>query len=145
MNNQNDQICRPIRSITWAEREEMVQEYLTGQYNKIEVWKKHGLCGEEHGTLLKWMRKLGYITVTTEDRSRVQLLRNYKPMGKNKPNPPSNRSGEKKEDTAALERKIKELEDRLKLAEVKAEGLELMIDIAEKDFKLPIRKKRDTK
>lgn len=46
--------------------------------------------------------------------------------------------------SSALESRIKELERQLKRAELKAEMLETMIDIAEKAFQLDIRKKSGT-
>ena len=45
----------------------------------------------------------------------------------------------------ALQRKVQELEKQLELAQLKAEGYELMIEIAEKELNIPIRKKHDTK
>ncbi|NQY67844.1 MAG: hypothetical protein HRT72_09005 [Flavobacteriales bacterium] len=41
--------------------------------------------------------------------------------------------------------KVKELEKVFRLAEIKAAGYSMMIDIAEKELKVPIRKKLDTK
>lgn len=45
----------------------------------------------------------------------------------------------------ALEKRIKELEKQLELAQMKNVGLNTMIDIAEKDYKLEIRKKSGPK
>jgi hypothetical protein len=49
------------------------------------------------------------------------------------------------QDPRDLQKRIKELERQLENAELKAEGYELMIEIAEKELKIPIRKKSDTK
>jgi len=48
-------------------------------------------------------------------------------------------------DPVELQRRIKELERRLEAAQLSAEGYELMIEIAEKELKIPIRKKSVTK
>lgn len=48
-------------------------------------------------------------------------------------------------DPVELQRRIKELERQLEIAKLKAEGYELMIKIAEKKLKIPIRKKSGTK
>jgi hypothetical protein len=40
----------------------MIKEYLRGNWTKTEVWKKYTGQGEEHGQILSWMRKLGYIS-----------------------------------------------------------------------------------
>ena len=128
---------RPIRSISWAEREEMIKEYLSGNYTKVEIWRKYTGAEEEHGHILKWMRKLGYISNQIQVQPRSQFSPNHNPMRKDQP--------DDQNDPAALERRIRELEERLKLSEVRAEGLELMIEIAEKELKIPIRKKSGTK
>ena len=44
-----------------------------------------------------------------------------------------------------LEDQIKELEKQLQAAQITNVGLNIMIDIAEKDLKIPIRKKSNTK
>jgi hypothetical protein len=49
------------------------------------------------------------------------------------------------DDPIALQRRVKELEKQLENAQLKAEGYELMIEIAEKELKIPIRKKFATK
>jgi len=49
------------------------------------------------------------------------------------------------QDAAALKRRLRELEVRLLAAELRAEAAEMIIDIAEKDLGLEIRKKSVTK
>lgn len=51
----------------------------------------------------------------------------------------------KSTDPKELEKKIHQLQKELEDAKLKVEGYEIMIDIAEKEFKIPIRKKSDTK
>ncbi len=48
-------------------------------------------------------------------------------------------------ETLQLKRRIEELEDQLKKAEMKAIAFSTMVDIAEKEFNIPIRKKDNTK
>jgi len=54
-------------------------------------------------------------------------------------------SGKERTDVKALEKRIKELEKQLELAKMKNVGLNTMIDIAEQDYKLEIRKKSGPK
>ena len=54
-------------------------------------------------------------------------------------------SDDNPQDPKDLQKRIKELERQLENAQLKAEGYELMIEIAEKELKIPIRKKSDTK
>lgn len=51
----------------------------------------------------------------------------------------------KKKDTAALKQRIKQLEKSLEKANVMIYGLNSMIDYAEKELKVPVRKKHGTK
>jgi len=51
----------------------------------------------------------------------------------------------KKKDTPALKQRIKQLEKSLEKANVMIYGLNAMIDYAEKELKVPIRKKHGTK
>lgn len=48
-------------------------------------------------------------------------------------------------ETLQLMKRIAELESQLKDAEMKAIAYSTMVDIAEKEFKIPIRKKHNTK
>ena len=54
-------------------------------------------------------------------------------------------SAKERTDIKALEKQIKELEKQLELAQMKNVGLNTMIDIAEQDYKLEIRKKSGPK
>lgn len=54
-------------------------------------------------------------------------------------------SAKERIDHKKLEARIKELEKALELAQMKNVGLNMMIDIAEKDYKLEIRKKSGPK
>lgn len=54
-------------------------------------------------------------------------------------------SSKDRADNKAMEKRIKELEEQLELAQMKNVALSTMIDIAEKDYKLEIRKKSGPK
>lgn len=125
---------RTIASLSWEERETMIKEYLTGQYSKVEIWKKYTGQDNEHGKLLDWMRKLGYIS----GQSKVRTIKPFNPVSLIMSQKPS-------DDPIELQRRIKELEKQLESAQLKAEGYELMIEIAEKELNIPIRKKSGTK
>jgi transposase len=75
------------------------------------------------------MRKLGY-SENLFPAKKVSL-----PMPNNKPQP----------SVEELQKKIKELEEKLLDSQLKEEAYRRMIDIAEKELKVSIRKKSDTK
>ena len=128
------QPIRTPRSLSWEERKAMIHEFLQGNQSKVAVWRKYTGQNEEHGRLLKWMRKLGHLPA-----------KEYKA----KKTPPSSlelrlalqQHGDKPLESLSAG----ELREQLKKAQLKIEGYELMIQTAEEAFKIPIRKKSDTK
>ena len=104
-------------------KQRVIQEVLDGKLSKEEARRDYGILG--HSTILKWIRKFeqadGSIITMTKEKANEDLS---------------------KEESMA---KIKALEEALRLAEMKAAGYSIMIDIAEKELKVPIRKKPNTK
>jgi hypothetical protein len=56
-----------------------------------------------------------------------------------------NETGSEDFETLKLKKRIAELEKQLQTAEMKAIAFSTMVDIAEKEFNIPIRKKYNTK
>jgi hypothetical protein len=139
MEKTDEKIVRTGGSLSWKERESMIQEYLTGNYTKVEIWEKYTGQDQEHGQMLRWMRNLGYLPNTIPRRRSSVIRHSRLPINLIVDTP------KKDQDPAQLLQRIKELEKQLEMAQLKAEGFELMIDLAEKELKLPIRKKSDTK
>jgi transposase len=54
-------------------------------------------------------------------------------------------SSKERAENKQLEKRIKELEKQLEMAKMKTIALETLIDVAETEFKIPIRKKRGSK
>ncbi len=129
---------------TESEKHKIIQELISAQCTKVEIWEKYTGEAEEHGQLLRWMKQLGYNTgIKTR---RPNIVSNLYPMTqkKVKPDKPVNTSDESFENLQ-LKKRIAELEKQLKEAELKAIAFSTMVDIAEKEFKIPIRKKLNTK
>ncbi|MFN0274399.1 MAG: hypothetical protein ACKVPJ_01535 [Chitinophagales bacterium] len=129
---------------TEDEKHKIIQELISTQCTKVEVWEKYTGEEEEHGQLLRWMKQLGYNTgIKTR---RPNIVTNLYPMAhkKIKPDKPVKIADESFENLQ-LKKRIAELEKQLKDAELKAIAFSTMVDIAEKEFKIPIRKKLNTK
>lgn len=135
MEGNKKQKLRTGRSLSHQERESLIKEYLTGHFSKAELWKKYTGQQEEHGQILNWMRTLGYIS--NESKRKFLKLEQtvFLPMHRDH----SEFTPEQ------LKAHLKDLERALETAQLKVEGYELMIEIAEKELKIPIRKKSDTK
>jgi len=106
----------------------VIQEYLNSEISQKELMEKHGFRGA--GCIPNWMRKFGGNKVTEEQIS-IQ-----KTMSKEVDKTPQERK---------LEAKIKELEKALEQERLRTMALNTMINIAERDLKISIRKKSGTK
>lgn len=134
---------------TEEEKHKIIQELISTQCTKVEIWEKYTGQVEEHGQLLRWMKQLGYNTgIKTR---RPNIVPNLYPMAqkKLKSNNLDNYRKVSDEDdlfeNLQLKKRIVDLEKQLKDAELKAIAFSTMVDIAEKEFKIPIRKKFNTK
>jgi len=106
----------------------VVKEYLTTDVSRKELANKYGFG--DGGTLNKWIRIFGG---GISKKIEPQVLR---AMSKE-------RKHSKKTDDQ--EARIKQLEQALAHEQLKTEALNTMIDIAEEQFNIPIRKKAGSK
>lgn len=104
---------------------QVVEEILKGQITKEQARRKYGLRSKSG--VLNWMRKFGVSGCR-------QMPDSFKSMKE-----------EESTNKSDLQKRIKELERALEDARIKAEGYSRMIDIAERELKITIRKKPSTK
>ena len=109
------------------------EEYLSTGQSKMSLLKKYDI--RMKSGIQKWMRQLGY-----ED---IHQKAGYL-------NSPISTLAKKTTDTSAtttdfLEKRVKELERLLEDEQLRSEAYSRIIDIAEKEFHIPIRKKPNTK
>jgi transposase-like protein len=119
---------RKVNHYTDEFKFQVIQEYLNTEISYEELKKKHGIRG--NSCIPNWMRKFGGNNVTDEQIS-IQ-----KAMSKESEKTPQERK---------LEAKIKELEKALEQERLRTLALNTMINIAERDLKISIRKKSGTK
>jgi transposase len=98
----------------------VVREVLSGELTQKEANQRYGIRG--HSTILKWIRKF-------EEHKSFSL--NMTPI--------------KKSESQDLQKRLKQLEYQLENERLRSEGLSRMIDIAEEELKITIRKKSNTK
>ena len=117
-------------------KHQMIQEHLQGK-RKYEVWQKYTGQRADHGYIIRWMRELGY-----EDKIDKFAFNKNVIMPKS-----TNLQKSHSEDfeIVQLKKRIHQLEQQLRDAELKAIAFSTMVDIAEQEFKIPIRKKYVTK
>lgn len=87
------------------------------------------------------MRELGYDISVKTRRPNFTTESNVNMAKKEK----TNQQPIEDFETLQLKKRIAELENQLKDAELKAIAFSTMVDIAEKEFNIPIRKKYNTK
>ena len=124
---------------TEDEKHMIIQEYFSSGKTKREIWERYTGQHQERGHLLRWMRQLGYSENISIRKHNLALNMIDMP----KENKKENRS--ESFENLELKRKIEKLERQLKDAEMKALAYSTMIDIAEKELKISIKKKHNTK
>jgi hypothetical protein len=132
-------VKKPNKYFSDSEKHFIINEMLETGCTKVEIWEKYTGQKEEHGQLLRWMRKLGYDdSIPTR---RPNFVSNLPHMKKDN----SKNHNEETFENIQLKKRVEELEKQLKDAEMKAIAFSTMVDIAEKEFNIPIRKKCNTK
>lgn len=110
------------KHFTLAVKEKIVSYYRSGLFTAEALCKKHEISVN---LLNEWMREYAYLQV---QRQRVQPM--YQPKYRSKD-----------EEIAALKAELAAQEKELKYAKLKGEALEILIQIAEDKFGIPIKKK----
>jgi hypothetical protein len=124
--------------ITYSEvfKRNVVDEYIASGLPKLIIQRKHGI--KFKSAIVTWMKQLNYVDAHKKVSifrlsNQLELARKYTP------------EDTPKTDAKALEKRIKELEKQLEDEKIRSEMLSRIIDIAETEFKVPIRKKPNTK
>jgi transposase len=110
-------------------KRKLIEEYLTSEQSQVDVERAYGVPG--HSAIRKWMKKFGYAEKPglTFDRQIFPTLKKQKDEVSNE----------------ELLKRIKSLERRLEDEKLRSELYERIIDKAEKEMKIPIRKKPGTR
>jgi len=128
--------------------------YVSKKHYSIEL--KHKVCKEHinegtrlrvlvlkynlssHSLIHEWLRQLGYITgINRRTRTAYIGIENFPPL--------PNKSKKSSPPLAPEQQQIELLKKELEDARLLAEGYRRMIEIAETELKIPIRKKPNTK
>ena len=132
------------KHFTETERHSIIQEMLKNNWTKQYAWMLYTGEVEERGQLLRWMRKLGYVgKIQHKQFVSKRSIRKFEVKPNNMAEQPN--ADQESFETLQLKKRIAELEKQLKDAEMKAIAWQTMVDIAEKEFNIPIKKKFNTK
>ncbi|HCV15791.1 MAG TPA: hypothetical protein DF637_05610 [Rikenellaceae bacterium] len=119
-----------LSTYTDDEKMEILDEYLSSGLPMDVIQRKYHMG---HCTISKWLSKF--------ELSNFRETQ-FKTMAENRTNSPYVSKSRKE---LELEEKIKNLEKELKLEKLKTLALETVIDVAEKELKIDIRKKAGAK
>ena len=123
---ENKYVKRTQKDYPMSFKLSVVREYEETKASLRELTRKYGIQG--HNTIRKWINKFG-----TFDWQNLTL----QPMAKTK----DQELLELREKVKVLERKNARLEKELEQKDMKAEFFDLMIEIAEEEYGVDIRKK----
>lgn len=118
-----------------TEKRMIIEDYLSGEETKQSVYARYTGYTSENGKMTKWMHKLGI-----EDKFMKNVNFDSMPRQKKVVEVSSDEF-----EILKLKKRIEDLETKLHTAEMKAIAFSTMVDVAEKEFNIPIRKKPNTK
>lgn len=118
-----------------AFKTKVIEEYLATGCTKMFLLRKYNI--QFKSAIQTWMRVLGYSESNKASQKFTfgDLIFTYLPKKKNTASV----------DGADLQKKINELERQLEEEKLRSEAYARIIDKAEKEFKIPIRKKSATR
>jgi transposase len=128
MINFNSAAYRAQNNYSEEEKMSMIQEYLTTNISMNQMTKKYHIG---HSTIPKWMRIFG-IPMPEEALPTASMLQQESPK-------------EKSVTVESLEAHLKELQSELDREKLKNLALNTMIDVAEEELHINIRKKAGAK
>lgn len=136
--DKKEQKKRPSPAIFYSEefKKKVITEYLESDLTKREILDKYDI--KANSAIQEWMRKFG-ITDPYGKKDYIGLP-NTNRLKKKKPE-----LSEVELENYALNKRIRELEKLLDEEKIRSIMYSRVIEIAEKDLKLNIRKKSDTK
>ncbi|MGN6533795.1 MAG: hypothetical protein ACTHK0_18790 [Ginsengibacter sp.] len=116
-------------------KHKVCKEHIDEGIRLADLVRKYNLTN--HSLIHDWLRQLGYITgINRRTRSAYIGLENFKTL------PDKHK---KKQSLTPDQQHIELLKKELEDAKLQAEGYRRMIEIAESELKIPIRKKPNTK
>jgi len=124
--NENEYVKRTQRDYSYSFKLQVVQEVESGELGIKAAQRKYGIQGD--ATVRTWLRKHG--SLDWENKSHLNLEKS-----------PEQKLLELEAKVHLLEKQKASLEQKLEATDKKAIFFDMMIDIAEEEFKLPIRKK----
>ncbi len=110
---------------TEAFKMHVVREVEDGKITQLEASRRYGILG--HSTILKWCRKYGRLRFKRSSGTKRMVME------------------ERDSELLRLRNEVRELKQELEAARIKNVVLETLVDVAERELQIPIRKKYGAK
>jgi transposase len=117
-------------------KRKVIEEYLATGCTKMSLLRKYNI--QFKSAIQTWMRRLGYTDPLPSASRQPPKLKFGKIILTSLPK-------NKKQSQTDFEKKIRELERQLEDEKLRSEAYARIIEIAEKEYKIPIRKKPNTR
>lgn len=124
--NEFKYVKRTQRDYSYAFKLSVVEEVERGELGIKAAARKYGI--QSHSTVTNWLRKYGNFDWVNKSTVRMPKSKDQQLL-------------ELEQKVLLLEKQKKELEKKAEIADKKVIFFDMMIDIAEEEFKIPIRKK----
>ena len=112
-------------------KRKVIEEYLATKCSKMYLLRKYNIHFKS--AIQRWMKNLGYVDVYQKKLTKFAITNTN--MATNK----------QIEDISDLQLKIKLLEKQLEIEKLRSKAYARVIEIAEQELKIPLRKKYNTK
>lgn len=124
--NESEHVKRTQKDYSYSFKLQVVQQVERGELGIKAAQRKYGIQGD--GTVRKWLEKHGNFDLENKSRLPMSESREAKLL-------------ELEQKVKLLEKQKKRLEYQVGQADKKAIIFDIMIDLAEKEYNVPIRKK----
>jgi hypothetical protein len=127
---------KPTQHYSESFRRMVIEEHLLTGIRKADLLRKYNIKFKD--AINTWMRLYGYISTNSTTNKNCNFIYQTALL-------PKDKNDILTTDPVLLLKKIKELERQLEDEQIRSEGYSMMLDIVETEYKIPIRKKQNTK
>jgi transposase-like protein len=132
-----EKINKDIQVYPEAFKRKVIDEYLSGSSTKMDLLRKYGI--KTKSGIQRWMKSLGYV-----DEGNA-VIRKPTTVNVTLSCMPQKTTPAQSEDALLLQKKIEELQRQLEDEKLRSEAYQRMIEKAEKELNISIRKKPYTR
>jgi transposase-like protein len=129
---------KKLRKFSEQEKRKIVEDYLQSGLPKRSIWEKYTGHPTEHGKILEWMRTYGYKSKPKEKRVIFVSQKTAMKEG-------AKDQSQSDFEAVQMQKRISDLEKQLSESEMKGLAWETMVELAEKEFNISIKKKFNIK